>query len=157
MPFLNLFISLIELKNIHEQRCKFKIDKTTYSKYSVEQRITLPRISLRFIFTHSLYQHQPTHTIIPIHQTCIISMFLVKSPLKEKNQCRDSWLCFSYLFVHAKKMSCEVVCFFNHLSKRFEVFTTSLVMSFLWKKGQKKHQIASQDHLKQFFLTLFIK
>ena len=90
MPFLNLFISLIELKNIHEQRCKFKIDKTTYSKYSVEQRITLPRISLRFIFTHSLYQHQPTHTIIPTHQTCIISMFLVKSPLKEKNQCRDS-------------------------------------------------------------------
>ena len=36
--FLNVFISLIELKNIHqkhplkEHRCKFKIDKITYSK-----------------------------------------------------------------------------------------------------------------------------
>ena len=30
-------------------RCKFKIEKITYSKHSVEQRITSPKMSLRCI------------------------------------------------------------------------------------------------------------
>ena len=55
ISFLNLFISLIELKNIHlkhplkERRCKFKIYKITYSMCSIEQRIKLPKISLHCI------------------------------------------------------------------------------------------------------------
>ena len=53
--FNNLFISLIELINIHENhllkehRCKFKRDKITYLKRSVKERITLPKISLQCI------------------------------------------------------------------------------------------------------------
>ena len=49
---INQFISLIELKKIHqksqikEYTCKFKIDKTTYSKRSLEQRMTLVKIRL---------------------------------------------------------------------------------------------------------------
>ena len=59
ISFLNLFISLIELKNLHkkhllqEHRGKLKIDKITYSKRSLEQRITIVKISLHCI----LIQH----------------------------------------------------------------------------------------------------
>ena len=47
----SLFSTLyIEKKHIKEYRCKFKTDKITYSKsVFVEQRITLPKISLQWI------------------------------------------------------------------------------------------------------------
>ena len=50
--FVNRYISLIEVKNIHskhpliEHRCKFEIDEITYPKRSLEQKMTLARISL---------------------------------------------------------------------------------------------------------------
>ena len=49
ISFLNLFISLIELKKIQkhplkEHRCKFKIHYTTYSNRSLEQRMTIVKI-----------------------------------------------------------------------------------------------------------------
>ena len=49
ISFLNLFISLIELKKIQkhplkEHRCKFKIHYTTYSNRSPEQRMTIAKI-----------------------------------------------------------------------------------------------------------------
>ena len=51
ISFCNVFISLTELKKTHqkhplkERKCKFEIDKITYSK--LEQRITLLNISLK--------------------------------------------------------------------------------------------------------------
>ena len=56
IPLLvNLFISLIELKNIHqkhqiiEHTCKFKIDKAAYSKLYSRTTMTLARASLSCI------------------------------------------------------------------------------------------------------------
>ena len=48
----SLLISLIELKKhtLKEHRCKFKTDNITYLKSIVEQRTTLPKISLQCIF-----------------------------------------------------------------------------------------------------------
>ena len=50
---IKLFISLIELgdpvKTSKEHTCRFKIDKTIYSKRSLEQRATLANISLQRI------------------------------------------------------------------------------------------------------------
>ena len=49
---INLFISLSELKiftkksQIKVDTCKFKEDKTTYSKRSLEQWMTLEKISI---------------------------------------------------------------------------------------------------------------
>ena len=49
---INLFISLSELKiftkksQIKVDTCKFKVDKTTYSKRSLEQWMTLEKISI---------------------------------------------------------------------------------------------------------------
>ena len=50
--FVNRYISLIEVKNIHskhpliEHRCKFEIDEITYPSRSLEQKMTLARIRL---------------------------------------------------------------------------------------------------------------
>ena len=50
---INLFISLIKLKNIHEKyqikeyTCKFEIDKIIYSKCSLEQHMTLAKAVIR--------------------------------------------------------------------------------------------------------------
>ena len=52
---INLFISLIKLKRtsikhpIKEHRCKFKINELTYSKFCLEQRITLRSFSVSLI------------------------------------------------------------------------------------------------------------
>ena len=49
---IKLFIPSIEIKHIHykhqikEHRCKFNIDKITYSKRSLEQRMTLAKLNL---------------------------------------------------------------------------------------------------------------
>ena len=47
-PFLN-GINWIKQHPLRERKCKFKIDKITYSKHSVELCITLPKISLQCI------------------------------------------------------------------------------------------------------------
>ena len=51
----NLLFSLTELKRtfikhpLKEHSCKFKIEKLTYSKYIVEQRIALPKMGLQLL------------------------------------------------------------------------------------------------------------
>ena len=44
--FINLNIFLVELRNIQEHTCRFKIDKITYSIFNLEQRLTSAKISL---------------------------------------------------------------------------------------------------------------
>ena len=53
ISFLNLFISLIELEKLplknkkkkKKNRCKFNLDKITYSKHSLEQRMTFSKMN----------------------------------------------------------------------------------------------------------------
>ena len=51
---INLLSPLIERKNIHEKHQikehSCKLDKITYSKRSLEQRITLAKVSIQCIF-----------------------------------------------------------------------------------------------------------
>ena len=48
MYFYDFFSNYIK-HPLKERRCKFKIDKINYSKRSVEECITLPKISLQCI------------------------------------------------------------------------------------------------------------
>ena len=71
---INLFISLIKLKNIHykqilkEYQCTCKIDKLTHSKRSVEQHITLPKISLQCILKNICFEEH-LRTTASVHFT----------------------------------------------------------------------------------------
>ena len=90
ISFLKLFISLIELKNIHSQhplkkhRCKFKTDKITYSNCSPEQRMPTAKISLHCILYAKLYFLCCLFTAKTEILFCYISHSR-KTPLKPEN------------------------------------------------------------------------
>ena len=66
IPFhINLFISLTEVehplkttkKKKKKNTCKFKIDKTPYSKRGLEQHMTLAKISLYCILKQNIFTY----------------------------------------------------------------------------------------------------